>query len=152
RAGRADARVALPLRGDEVPPSRLDVRQLELLAEDLRELLERDLDLEDVLARLLAAAVAPLSLVDGVPDVAVPLPHAFLLVRSVAEVRDLDLGERDADEVLPLPADHLAAVDVLPEILLDLPADDLLEPVRVLLDFADHEMELPPSCREAGAR
>ena len=53
-AGAVDARVAL-LRGrDRLLPARLDARQLELLAEDLRELAELDVHLEDVLARLLS--------------------------------------------------------------------------------------------------
>ena len=108
--------------------------QRELLAEDGRQLVERDVDLERVLAlalpRLLAALALLLALAtaDGVARVAVALARTALLLVAEAEARDVDLRDRDRDEVLALPADELALRDVLAEVLADLAPDDRAEP------------------------
>src|SRR5581483_7290354 len=57
---------------------------------------------------------------------------------AVAELRDLDRRQGDADEVLTLLADHLAAADVLGEVRLHLAADELVEPLAVALDLLAH--------------
>ena len=86
-AGVADARVLVLLRDDLLGALGLDARQLELLAQDLGELLERDLDLEQVIARALAGlALARLLLAfaaERVADLAVALPDAALLLVAV---------------------------------------------------------------------
>src|SRR5690606_10957387 len=53
RSAAADPRETAGLRPHGLLAARLDVRQLELLTEDLGEFLEADVDLEDVLARVL---------------------------------------------------------------------------------------------------
>src|SRR6185295_7918812 len=65
------------------------------------------------------------------------------------ELGNADLGEGNGDVVLAATADELAARDVLLELFLDPPADDLLETVVVLLDPEDHAD--PPSDRNAPA-
>src|SRR5205085_2035185 len=110
--------------------ARLDVGQLELLAEDLRELGELDVDLEEVLARSVARARALAGLAvaaDRLADLAVSLADAALLLRAVLEAGELDLREGDRDEVLALLPEELSLGDVLAQLLLDLPAHDLHE-------------------------
>src|SRR5262249_44269293 len=110
------------------------------------------LDLEDVAARLVARPGVALALRRGqrVADVAVALAGAAGALLAVAELRDLDLRQGDANEVLPLFADHLAAADVLRQVALDLAADDLLEPLMVALDFLSHGGPLSGGMREEG--
>ncbi len=90
----------------------LDVGQLELLAEDRGELVERHVDFDDVLpralARLLAAVALALFAADRVARLAVALPRAALLFVAVAKMRNVDLRNRDRDEVLALSPDELA--------------------------------------------
>ena len=59
------------------------------------------------------------------PGVALALPDPALLLVAELEVGDVDGGHGNGDDVLPLLAEHLALLDVLLEVLLDLPADDL---------------------------
>src|SRR6185295_10544703 len=135
-----DAGVLVVVDQDRAAVLGLDERQRQLLAQDLGQLGDRKLDLEDVLARGVAAAGTARP---GLPgrdrgaDVARTLPHARLLVRAVAEGRQAQLRKRDGDRVLPLTADHLAVGDVLAKILPDLPPDDLPEPGVILLDLLD---------------
>src|SRR5262249_7502454 len=111
RAGRADARVLVLPRDDLLGALGLDARQLELLAHDLGELLQRDLDVEQVIARAVARLLALprllLALPERIADLAVALADAALLLVAVLEVRDLDLRDRDRDRVLALLRDHL---------------------------------------------
>src|SRR5436305_1560446 len=72
------------------------------------------------------------------PGLAVALTHAALVLVTVPEVRDVDARDGDGDEVLPLLPDHLPLLDVLAEIALDAPADDLPEAAVVLLDLQRH--------------
>ena len=71
-------------------------------------------------------------------DVAGPLADAAAVLGAVAELGDLDLRQRDRDELAARLADHLAVGDVLPQVGLDLAADDLLEPIGIALDFSHH--------------
>src|SRR5262249_30979008 len=119
--------------GDGAAAARMDARQLQLLTQDRRELVERDLGLEDVVAGLGARRA-----VHALARLAVALAHAAGFLRSEAEARDLDLGERDGDDVLALAADQLALGQVLPEFLLDDAAHDLAEPLDVPVDLAKH--------------
>ena len=67
-----------------------------------------------------------------------PWPTPPCCFVAEAEVRHVDLRDRDADEVLALLADHLALRDVLPQVLLDLAADDLAEAEVILFDVENH--------------
>src|SRR5207244_3685907 len=83
-----DPRVAVLLGGDRLLAARLDVRELELLAQDLRELGELDVDLEEVLARRVAGAGALTGLAvlaDRLAGLALALADAALLLRAVLE-------------------------------------------------------------------
>src|SRR5262249_40091754 len=55
-----------------------------------------------------------------------------------AEVRQFDLRDRNADEVLPLLTQQPSPRNVFLEVLLDLAADDLPESKIILLDVEDH--------------
>src|SRR6185312_15728360 len=76
-------------------------------------------------------------------QVAFPLPDAARPLVAVAEVGDLDVGDGDADVFASLPADHLAVRNVLPQILADLAADDLLEALLVVIDGPS---QVKPQC------
>ena len=84
------------------------------------------------------AGLAVAGAADRGPDVARPLADAAAVLGPVAELGDLDLRQGDRDELAPRLADHLAVGDVLPQVGLDLAADDLLEPVGVTIDFSHH--------------
>src|SRR5262249_36621913 len=76
---------------------------------------------------------------------ALTLADAAGALLAVAELRQLDLRQRNADQILALLADHLAAADVLAQVALDLAADELAEPLVVLVDLLSHGR--PPSCQ-----
>src|SRR5262249_45728410 len=122
------------------------VRQLELFAEDGRQLVEGDVDLEDVIARFAAClSLARLLLVaaaDRIAWVAVALTDAAALLVPEAEAWDVDLGDGDRDEVLAFAADQLALRDVFTEILANSPSDDLTESAVVLVDLQRHAASL----------
>src|SRR5579862_2255661 len=140
RTDAGDAGILVVLDQDRAAILRLDERKRQLLAEDLGQLGDRQLHLEDVLARHVAAAGAALSRIsrrDRRADVAGTLPDPGTVVRAVAERRKPELRERDGHRVLPLAADHLAVGDVLAKIPPDLPPDDLPEAGMILLDLLD---------------
>ena len=60
----------------------------------------------------------------------------------MAEMRDLDVGDRDADDLASLAADHLAVRDVLAQVLAHLPAHDPFEALEVAVDAAGHVANL----------
>src|SRR4030095_12641319 len=128
----AHVRVPRLLDGDRPPAPGLDAGELQLLAQDLRELVEVDLRLQDVLA----GGRAGRSL-HGIAGLTFALADASRLLRPEPEPGDLDLGEGDGYEVLPLLADELALGQVLAELLLDDPADDLLEALNVAFDRSE---------------
>src|SRR5690606_30453849 len=99
----------------------------------------RDVDLERVLAGALPGLLAVTALLallaaDRIARLAVSLARAALLLVAEAEARDVDLRERDRDEILALPPDELALRDVLPEVLADLAAHDGAEAGVILID------------------
>ena len=94
--------------------------------------------LAGVAARLALTWFAVFARRDRLAGLTFTLANAAAAVLSVAEVGHVELGERDADEVVPLAADHLAVGDVLPQVLAYLPANDLFEPRRVAVDFHYH--------------
>src|SRR5580704_3765667 len=142
RAGPPDPDVAVLLRDDPLLALGLDAGELQLLAHDLRQLLQRQLDLQGVLARLvagLAAAVGVgIALAQAVADVALPLPDAAPILAAEAEPGDVDLRQGDGDQVLALAADQLALRDVLAQVLLDLAAHDVAEAAVVGIDPQRH--------------
>ena len=102
-----------------------------------------DIDFQDMLARIapglpLAAFAVGVTGGDRLADFAVPLTDAAAAVLAIAEVRHIELRQGDADEVVPLTADHLAVRDVFSQVVSYLPANDLFEPRRVAVDFHDH--------------
>ena len=110
----------------------LDARQLEFFAEDVGQLVERDVDLEDVLPRIFPAHSAlPLVIADRLTRLAVALSDAAGVVVAVTEARQIDPVYGDADEVLALFADQLAARQKLAQILADPSLDDLAEALMV---------------------
>ena len=119
------------------------LRELQLLAEDLRQLVERDVDLEGVLARALAglACPSPGCTVPGderLPGSPSPWPTPPCCLSPYLKCGMSICGRGMRDDVLALLADHLALRDVLAQVLLDLPADDLLEARVVLVDLQRH--------------
>src|SRR5271157_5562646 len=87
----------------------------------------------------LAVAGSP----DRGPHVAGPLPHAATVLGPVAELGDLDLRQWDRHQFATRLADQLAVGDVLAQVRLDLPADDLLEPIGISIDFSHHGSPAP---------
>ncbi len=117
----ADAGVAVLGVDDLALALVLDVRELELLAEDRGQLVEGDVDLEDVLAGAFAGLLAALPLAFaflapapyGVAGIALALTGAALVLVTEAEAGDVDLRDGDGDELLPLLADQLPLRNVL---------------------------------------
>src|SRR6185503_9976280 len=103
-------------------------------------LFEGQLDLEDVPAGLIAcpALVALLRGGQGVAGLALALADAAGAFLAVAELRQVDLRQGDADEVFPLLADQLAPADVLAEVRLHLAPDDLPEALVIAFDLLPH--------------
>src|SRR5205807_9369320 len=120
--------------------ARLDAGQGQLLAEDRGHLLHGQFDFEDVAAGLVAGLVGAVALrrTERRADIAVPGADAAGALLAVAELRNPHRRQRDADEVLALLADHLAAADVLRQVRLHLAADELVEPLVVALDLLSH--------------
>src|SRR5690606_20225734 len=82
-------------------------------------------------------ASLPLPLAHAVPLLAVAHADAGGVV-AVAEVGQLDLVNRDADEVLPLLADELPLGEELAQVVTDASLDDLAEALVVFFDIQDH--------------
>ncbi len=72
-------------------------------------------------------------------DFALALADAARAVLAVAEMRHVELRQRNADQIAALAADHLAVGDVLPQVLANLAAHDLLEARLIAVDFEYHE-------------
>ena len=144
--GLADAGVPVFLLDDVGPALGLDVGQRQLFAQDLGEVVHRQLDLEDVMARRFAgplARVAVAGAADRRAHITRSLSHAAPVLGPVAELGQLDLRQGDGDVLSPRLADHLAVRDVLAQVRLDLAADDLLEPIGVSIYFSHHGFTAP---------
>ncbi len=116
-----------------------DARQLQLFTEQVGKLLDRDLDLAQVDAGLVAGSAVParLAAADGGAFVPVALPDAGHLLPSVSDLGQLDLRQRNRDDLAAALADQLAARDVLAQVLLDATPDDGVESLPVPLDPLD---------------
>src|SRR5205814_280787 len=114
----------------------LDVRQLQLLTEDRRQLVHRDLDLEQMLAWLVAGlALGVLRIfTEYIPRIAVALPHPARLLRPETKMRNVNLRQRDGDKLLALLAEHLPLRNVLAQVLFDFSANDLAKSPVILID------------------
>src|SRR5262249_43231994 len=139
-AALADARVAVARRDDVLLAARLDARQGQLFAEDGGQFLHCQFDFEDVAAGLVAGAALAVALRRAQRRAGVALAHAHPAgtLLAVAELRDVDLWQGNADQVLALLADHLAAADVLAQVRLNLAAHDLAEALVVAFDLLTH--------------
>src|SRR5262249_27388157 len=91
---------------------------------------------QNVLTRLKAG------LAHGLPVLAVALADPAHVLRTESEPRNLDLRQRDRDDVLALPPDQLALGQVLAKCLLDLAADNLIEALDVAVDAMEHHRSL----------
>src|SRR5262249_39660512 len=113
RTGHGDAGVAILLGDDVLLPLVLDRGELQLFAQEAGQLPEGAVPLQHVLARRVSCLAGPLGLAhaDDGADVALPLSDAALLARLEDEAGELDLRQRDADQVLSLAPDQLAARD-----------------------------------------
>src|SRR5207253_4178728 len=122
----------------------LDARQGQLLAEDGGQLVHAQLDFQDVAARLVAGSPLAVGLrrAERLADVAVALAGAAVALVAEAELRNVDLRQRDADQVLALLSNHLAATDVLAQVALHLAADKPAEPLVIALYLLPHGMPL----------
>src|ERR1019366_3701214 len=121
--GLADAGVFVLGRDDVLFAFGLDARQSELLAEDVGKFFEGEIDLQDMAARLIAGAALAVA--------------AGSLV-SIAELRQLDRGDRNADVIAPFFADHLPARNVLGKVGFHLAAHNLAEALMIAFDFLSH--------------
>src|SRR5262245_5434353 len=100
----------------------------------------------------LAALAVRVASGNRLADLAVALPHAATAVLAIAKMRHVELRQRDADQVVPLPADHFAVGHIFPQVLAYFPADDLFEPRRVAVDLHDHEAMALGRARTCKAR
>jgi hypothetical protein len=142
-ADAADAGIAVLGRDDAVLALVLDRGQLELFAQDVRELVERHVHFERVVAGVLPGltrAVVAFAFLpaDGIAHVALALTDAAALLVTVDEAGDVDLRDGDADELLALPPDQLPLRDISPEVLSDLAPDDGAETRMILIDLQRH--------------
>src|SRR6476620_9606342 len=94
--------------------------------------------LTGIAARLALTVTLVIPRGNRLAGLALALPDAPSAVLAVAEVRHVELRQRDGDKVLPLAADHLAVRHIFPQVLSYLPANDLFEPRRVAVNFHDH--------------
>jgi hypothetical protein len=85
-----------------------------------------------------AAAIYTLTLLNRIARLAFALPDTAGLTIPKAKPRNLNLGHRNAHEILALTANHLAVRDVLLEILLDLPFNDRSKTGVILLNVIRH--------------
>src|SRR5215471_15002887 len=94
------------------------------------------------------AAGSPLSvfriaaLRDRLPFFAVPLPDAPCPVIAESKMRHIERRYRYADEIPALPANHLAVRHILPQVLADPAANNLLEAALIALNFHDHGVRM----------
>src|SRR5699024_10611391 len=127
------------------------VGELELFAENGRELVQRDVHLEGVLARALPGLLAAFAFLllavtaDGIARIAVPLPRASGLLVREAETRNVDVGDRDRNEIFAFATDELALRDVLAQVLANASPDDVAKSRVVLVDLEGHREEVYPT-------
>ena len=119
--------------------ARLDPRQLELLAQELGQFLDRDLDLADVLGGLIAGTTGAVGFTEphGCAFFTLALADPVHLFSAINEARQLDLGYGYGNDRATALADQLTTGNVLAEIFLYATADDRIEPLLIPLDPLD---------------
>src|SRR5262249_52490926 len=95
---------------------------------------------EDVAARLVAGLRVAVGvwLGERLPRLTGTNADAAGVLLSVAELREVDLRQRDRHEIVALFADHLTAADVFRKVAFHLPADQFAEPLEVLVNLLSH--------------
>jgi hypothetical protein len=123
-------------------PFGFDARQLQLVPQDFREFVQRNIDLHDMGAGVATCGSGSVPFIvsprDRLTDFAFPLTHAAAPILAVTEMGNVELREWDADKIASLPADHFAVSDVFLQVLADLAADDFFEPRPIPIDFHTH--------------
>jgi phosphohistidine swiveling domain-containing protein len=114
--------------------------EAEFFAENRGQFLHREIDFEDMpTGRIARPAFARLlGRCQGIARIAVSLPGAAGAFLSVPELRDLDLRQRNADQMLPFLANQLAPRDVFGKVGFHLAAYDLAETLMITIDFLSH--------------
>ena len=77
---------------------------------------------------------------DWLTDIAFTLANATGALRSVLKVRDVDIGNGNADNIPTLTAQHLTVVNVLTKVLSNLATDDLFESRQITINITGHEI------------
>src|SRR5690606_12989396 len=139
----ADAGVAFLQRANATLALVLNIGQLEFFAEDLGEFVQRDVHFDGVLPFVLArlASAIPflrIALSDGISDLAFALARPTPLLIAIDEPRNVDLRDRDGDDVLALSPQHLPLRDVLAKVLADPASNDLAKSRMVPIDLQRH--------------
>jgi len=75
---------------------------------------------------------------DRLAFLTITLAHAPSSILAVAKMRNVQLGQWNTDQVVALAANQFAMINILPEILTDLSADNLLEPILVAINYQCH--------------
>src|SRR5262249_34582994 len=133
--GLAQSAVTLLLGRDDVLAPGFDAGQLKLFGEDVGQLVERDFDFENVGAGLRPAGALAVALtIHRVADARIAGADAAVVVVAVAEVRQFDAADGDADQVLAFLAEQLAAGEEFAQVAADLALDDLAKALVVLLN------------------
>ena len=114
---------------------------MELLeGRDLGEFLEGQFDFEYVPAGGIARAAFAVALrrAERRAGIAVAGSDAASALFAELELWDGDLRQRNRNEIAALLPDHLAAADVLRQVRLHLAAHELMEALRIAIDFLAH--------------
>ncbi len=146
-AGLADPGIFILFRGDVRLPLRLDPREFQLLSQYLRQFLQGQIDFQDMVARLIPRLrLVPLRLLhpDDRSRLPIPLPHPSHLTAAKGKARDLDLRERDTDQILPLPTDQFPAGNKTSQLFFDFAPDDLFKTGMVRLNLKIVHSTLKP--------
>jgi hypothetical protein len=126
-----------------------DAGKFQLLPQHLGQFFERDFDFANVASGLVARLSLPVAVVLPFADRGADIPFSLSdpagTFIAVAEVGDFDVGDGDADVLAPLAADHFAMRNILPQILADFPAHNLLESLLVVIDGPGHVLLLVPA-------
>src|SRR5687767_12886358 len=75
---------------------------------------------------------------DWLSRLAITLSNSTSTVMPVPKMRDIQLRQRDADQVLALTADQLAVGHILPQIFANFPPHDFSEASSVAIDLHRH--------------
>ena len=117
------------------------------LGHDVGELSQRDVDFQNVLAGIGAGHALSVLFVaagDGRTIFAFALSDATGAILSVAEMRYIQVGQRDAHQISAFAADHFVVRDIFAQILTNLATHNVAESPLVPFDFHCHGLRLIP--------